>query len=74
MGLSSRILTAARWLAISAGRIVPILLFGALALTGLVHGLTGKKNQTFDGVLVQDVTTYEFYPVRKTAIIGGHHT
>lgn len=46
----------------SASRIVPILLLGLLALTALVHGLLGKKNQTFDGVIVQDLTTYEFYP------------
>jgi hypothetical protein len=49
----------------SASRIVPILLLGLLALAALVHGLTGRKNQTFDGVIVQDVSTYEFYPNAK---------
>src|SRR6266480_4227188 len=46
----------------SAHRIVPVLSLGALALAALVYGLIGKKNQTFDGVIVQDVMTYEFYP------------
>jgi len=49
----------------SASRIVPILLLAALVLAALVHGLMGKKNQTFDGVIVQDLTTYEFYPDAK---------
>jgi tetratricopeptide (TPR) repeat protein len=49
----------------SASRIVPILLLGALAFAALVYGLIGKKNQTFDGVIVQDVMTYEFYPNAK---------
>lgn len=46
----------------SASRIVPILLFVALALAAaLVHELMGKKNEILDGVIVQDLTTYEFY-------------
>jgi tetratricopeptide (TPR) repeat protein len=49
----------------SAHRIVPVLLLGALALAALVYGLIGKKNQTFDGVIVQDAMTYEFYPNAK---------
>jgi hypothetical protein len=49
----------------SASRIVPILLLGLLAFAALVHGLMGRKNQTFDGVIVQDVSTYEFYPNAK---------
>jgi hypothetical protein len=49
----------------SASRIVPILLLAVLVLAALVHGLMGKKNQTFDGVIVQDLTTYEFYPDAK---------
>ena len=49
----------------SASRIVPILLFVALVLAALVHGLMGKKNETFDGVIVQDSQTYEFYPDAK---------
>lgn len=49
----------------SASRIVPILLLGLLAFAALVHRLTGRKNQTFGGVIVQDVSTYEFYPNAK---------
>ena len=55
----------------SASRIVPILLLGLLALAALVHGLIGKKNQTFDGVVVQDFTTYEFYPNAKDCNYRG---
>jgi hypothetical protein len=55
----------------SASRIVPILLLVALALAALVHGLMGKKNQTFDGVIVQDLTTYEFYPDSKDCNYRG---
>ena len=55
----------------SASRIVPILLLGALAFTALVYGLIGKKNQTFDGVIVQDAMTYEFYPNAKDCNYRG---
>jgi tetratricopeptide (TPR) repeat protein len=55
----------------SASRIVPILLLGALAFAALVYGLIGKKNQTFDGVIVQDVMTYEFYPNAKDCHYRG---
>jgi tetratricopeptide (TPR) repeat protein len=55
----------------SAGRIVPILLLGALAFAALVYGLIGKKNQTLDGVIVQDVMTYEFYPNAKDCNYRG---
>src|SRR6266851_3735033 len=54
-----------------AHRIVPILLLGALAFAALVYGLIGKKNQTFDGVIVQDVMTYEFYPNTKDCNYQG---
>ena len=46
----------------AARRIVPVLLLGALALAALGHHLLGKKNETFDGVIVQNLLTYEFYP------------
>jgi tetratricopeptide (TPR) repeat protein len=55
----------------SASRIVPILLLGALAFSALVYGLIGKKNQTFDGMIVQDVKTYEFYPNAKDCNYRG---
>ncbi len=55
----------------SAHRIVPVLLLGALALAALVYGLIGKKNQTFDGLIVQDVMTYEFYPNTKDCNYRG---
>jgi tetratricopeptide (TPR) repeat protein len=48
-----------------ASRVVPVLMICALALAGLIYGLMGRKNQTFDGVIVQDVMTYEFYPNAK---------
>jgi tetratricopeptide (TPR) repeat protein len=55
----------------SASRIVPILLLGALEFAALLYGLIGKKNQTFDGVVVQDVMTYEFYPNAKDCNYRG---
>jgi tetratricopeptide (TPR) repeat protein len=55
----------------SASRIVPILLLGALASAALVYGLIGKKSQTFDGVIVQDLMTYEFYPKAKDCNYRG---
>jgi tetratricopeptide (TPR) repeat protein len=55
----------------SASRIVPILLLGALAFAALVYGLIGKKNQTLDGVIVRDVMTYEFYPNAKDCNYRG---
>ena len=55
----------------SAHRIVPILLLALLVLAALAHGLMGNKNQTFDGVIVQDLTTYEFYPDAKDCNYRG---
>jgi len=55
----------------SASRIVPILLLGLLAFAALVHGLMGRKNQALDGVIVQDVSTYEFYPNAKDCNYRG---
>ena len=55
----------------SASRIVPILLLAALVLAALVHGLMGRENQTFDGVIVQDLNTYEFYPDAKDCNCRG---
>ena len=52
-------------------RIVPVLLLGVLALAALVHGLGGKKNQTFDGVIVLNLRTYEFYPNAKDCNYRG---
>ena len=31
----------------------------------------GRKNQTFDGVIVQDINTYEFYPNAKDCSYTG---
>jgi len=56
---------------VSASRIVPILSVFALALVALVYGLMGKKNQTFDGVIVQNFSTYEFYPNAKDCSYQG---
>ncbi len=55
----------------SAHRIVPILLLAALGFAALVYELIGKKNQTFDGVIVQEVMTYEFYPNAKDCKYRG---
>src|SRR6266480_2400185 len=55
----------------SASRIVPILLLGLLAFAALVSGLMGRKNQTLDGVIVQDVSTYEFYSNAKDCNYRG---
>jgi hypothetical protein len=46
----------------SANRLIPVLLLGLFALATLVHWLGGKKNQTFEGVIVMNAMTYEFYP------------
>jgi hypothetical protein len=55
----------------TAHRIVPVLLLGVLAIAALVHGLGGKKHQTFDGVIVLNVRTYEFYPNAKDCNYRG---
>jgi hypothetical protein len=55
----------------TAHRIVPVLLLGVLAVAALVHGLGGKKNQTFDGVIVLNLKTYEFYPNAKDCNYRG---
>jgi len=49
----------------SSHRIVPVLSLGVLVFAVLVINLQGKKNQTFDGVIVQDGMTYEFFPNAK---------
>jgi len=49
----------------SARRIVPVLLLGVLLFAGLITWVGGKKNQTFDGVIVMNLLTYEFYPNAK---------
>ena len=54
-----------------ASRLVPILMLGTLVLAPLVHGLMGKKNQTLEGVIVQNVGTYEFYPDAKDCNYRG---
>jgi hypothetical protein len=54
-----------------AKRIVSVLLLGVLALIALAQVLGGKKNQTFDGVIVLDVQTYEFYPNAKDCNYRG---
>jgi len=37
----------------------------------LFYRMTGKKNETFDGVIVQDFMTYEFYPNAKDCNYRG---
>jgi len=55
----------------SSNRIIPVLLLGVVALVALVHWVGGKKNQTFDGVIVMNFETYEFYPNAKDCNYGG---
>jgi hypothetical protein len=55
----------------SANRVVPILLLSVLALAALLHGLAGKKNQTFDGVITMNFMTYGFYPNAKDCNYRG---
>ena len=54
-----------------SSRVVPILSLLALALAALVYGLMGKKNQTLDGVIVQNFSTYQFYPNAKECSYQG---
>jgi len=54
----------------SADRIVPVLLIGLLAFAALVP-LGGNKNQTFDGVIVMNFGTYEFYSNAKDCNYRG---
>lgn len=54
-----------------SSRMVPILLIFALALAALVYGSMGKQNQTFDGVIAQNFTIYEFYPNAKDCSYQG---
>jgi hypothetical protein len=46
----------------SPSRTVPVFLICALVLAVVINGAAGKKNQTFDGLVVQENTFYEFYP------------
>jgi hypothetical protein len=55
----------------SSDRIIPVVLLGVLVLAALVINLEGKKNQTLDGVIVLNGTTYEFYPNAKDCNDGG---
>jgi hypothetical protein len=54
-----------------SSRIIPVLLLGVLALAALIYWLGGKKSQTFDGVIVMNVMTYEFYPNAKNCDYHG---
>jgi hypothetical protein len=55
----------------SITRVVPIVSISVLALIVVLLGLMGRKNETFDGVIVQDVTIYEFYPRAKDCNYQG---
>jgi hypothetical protein len=54
----------------SADRIIPALLISVLAFAALIP-LGGNKNQTFDGVIVMNFNTYEFYPSAKDCNYRG---
>lgn len=49
----------------------PILLIGALLLAGILYSWKGTDHQTYEGVIVQDFTTYEFYPNAKDCNYSG---
>ena len=49
----------------------PILLIGALLLAGVLYSLKGTDHQTYEGVIVQNVTSYEFYPNAKDCSYSG---
>jgi hypothetical protein len=49
----------------SAHRVVPILCLSAFVLAAFGYWFMGKNHQTFDGVIVLDFRTYEFYPNAK---------
>lgn len=49
----------------AANRVVPVLSLIILALAALLFLLGEKKNQSFDGVIVLNGMTYEFYPNAK---------
>ena len=55
----------------SVDRIIPVLSLSVLALAALILALQGKKNQTFDGVVVLNFMTYEFYPNAKDCNYRG---
>ena len=55
----------------SAHRLVPILFLCALVLAAFGYWLMGKNRQTFDGVIVLDSGTYEFYPNAKDCNYRG---
>lgn len=55
----------------SAVRIVQILILLALFVAALGHALSGKQNQTFDGIVVQNFISYEFYPDAKDCNYWG---
>jgi hypothetical protein len=55
----------------SAQRIVPILLLCSLPLAAFGYWLTGKNRQTFQGVIVLNFMTYEFYPDAKDCNYRG---
>ena len=55
----------------SPSRVVPVFLICALALAVVINGARAKKNQIFDGLVVQDDTHYEFYPGVKDCLRQG---
>jgi hypothetical protein len=52
-------------------RVVPIFVLALLVVVILTQVLGAKKNQTFDGVIVQNFATYEFYPNAKDCNYRG---
>jgi hypothetical protein len=50
---------------LSATQIVPICVICALALAAFIVGGAGKHDQTLEGLVIQDNSTYEFYPGLK---------
>jgi hypothetical protein len=52
-------------------QIIPIALLCALVVAAALNTARGKHNQTFEGVLVMNYPSYEFYPDQKDCRLKG---
>jgi hypothetical protein len=52
-------------------QIIPVALLCALVLAAAVNNARGKNNQTFEGVVVMDYSSYRFYPDQKDCHVKG---
>lgn len=54
-----------------ASRLFPVVLLLVLLLAALVNSARGKKDRTFEGVVVLDYPAYRFYPELKDCRLRG---